>query len=45
MVIDIMEEWFGIENGLNSFLNNRAMALIDVKMCFSSVSSDQMDEF
>ena len=25
--IDIGEEWFGIENGLNSFINNRVMAL------------------
>ena len=27
MDIDIREEWFGIANGLNSFLNNRVMAL------------------
>ena len=25
--IDISEEWFGIANGLNSFINNRVMAL------------------
>ena len=25
--IDIREEWFGIANGLNSFINNRVMAL------------------
>ena len=27
MDINIGEEWFGITNGLNSFINNRAMAL------------------
>ena len=27
MDIDIREEWFGIANGLNSFINNRGMAL------------------
>ena len=27
MDIDIGEEWFGITNGLNSFINNRVMAL------------------
>ena len=27
MDIDIWEEWFGIANGLNSFINNRVMAL------------------
>ena len=27
MEIDIRKEWFGIANGLNSFLNNRVMAL------------------
>ena len=27
MDIDIREEWFGIANGLNSFINNRVMAL------------------
>ena len=27
MDIDIGEEWFGIANGLNSFINNRVMAL------------------
>ena len=45
MDIDIREEWFGIANGLNLFINNRVMALIDVKMCFSSIFSEQMDEF
>ena len=25
--IDIREEWFGIANGLNLFINNRVMAL------------------
>ena len=43
--IDIGEEWFGIANGLNSFINNRVWPLIDVKVCFFSVSSEQMDEF
>ena len=38
------EEWVGIANGLNSFINNRVMAL-DVKLCFSSISSEQMNEF
>ena len=27
MDIDIREEWFGIANGLNSFINNRVMTL------------------
>ena len=27
MDIDINEEWFGIANGLNLFINNRVMAL------------------
>ena len=27
MEIDVREEWFGIANGLNSFINNRLMAL------------------
>ena len=27
MDIDIREEWFGIANGLNSFINNRVMAV------------------
>ena len=27
MDIDIREEWFGSANGLNSFINNRVMAL------------------
>ena len=27
MDIDIREEWFGIANGLNLFINNRVMAL------------------
>ena len=27
MDIDIGEEWFGITNGLNLFINNRVMAL------------------
>ena len=44
MDTDIGEEWFGIANGLNSFINDRVMAL-DVKMCFSAISSEQMDEF
>ena len=30
MDIDIGEEWFGIANGLNLFINKRVMALIDV---------------
>ena len=76
LCIDIGEEWFGIANGQNWFINNRVMALEcvfpqylqnwywggvvwDCKwaklvykqqtygpwMCFSSVSSEQMDEF
>ena len=45
MDIDIREEWFGIANGLNSFINNELWPLIDIKMCFSSISSEQMDEF
>ena len=32
--IDIREEWFGIANGLNSFINTRVMALDWCKMCF-----------
>ena len=44
MDLDIGEEWFGIANGLNLFINNRVMALIDVNMCFSSLSSEQIDE-
>ena len=41
MDIDIREEWLGIANGLNSFINNRVMALDDVKMSFldSNLSS------
>ena len=27
MDIDVREEWFGIANGLNSFINNIVMAL------------------
>ena len=27
LYIDIRGEWFGIANGLNSFINNRAMTL------------------
>ena len=46
MDIDIREEWFGIANGLNLFINNIELwPLTDVKMCFSSISSEQMDEF
>ena len=45
MDIDIEEEWFWIANGLNSFINNRVMALGDVKSCFSSTSLEEMDEF
>ena len=45
MDIDIGEKWFGIANGLNSFINDMVMALIDVKMCFSSISSEDIDEF
>ena len=44
MDIDIGEEWFGIASGLNSFINNRVIALDWCKMCFSSISSEQMDE-
>ena len=32
----------GFANGLNSYM---LWPLIDVKMCFSSLSSEQMDEF
>ena len=45
MDIDIGEEWFGIANGLNSFINNRVMALDWCKNVFSSISSEQMDQF
>ena len=53
MDIDIREEWFGIANGLNLYINSKYIVyceiklgfLIDVKMCFSSISSEQMDEF
>ena len=45
MGIDIREEWLGIANGLISFINNRVMAIDLCKMFFSSVSSEQMDEF
>ena len=45
MDIDIGEEWIGIANGLNSFINTELLPLIDVKNVFSSVSSEQMDEF
>ena len=46
MDIDIKKEWFGIANGLNSFINTtELLPLIDVKMCFSSISSEEMDEF
>ena len=34
MDIDIGEEWFGIANGLNSFINNRVMALDICKNVF-----------
>ena len=34
MDIDIREEWFGIANGLNSFINNRVMALDLCKTVF-----------
>ena len=44
MDIDIKEEWFGIANGLNLYINNRAMALDLCKNVFSSISSEQMDE-
>ena len=37
LCIDIGEEWFGISNGLNSFINNWVMALDWCKMCFSSI--------
>ena len=43
--MDIGVEWFGIANGLNSFINNRVMALDLCKSVFSSISSEQMDEF
>ena len=45
MDIDVREEWFGIANGLNSFINNKVMALGWCNMYFSSISSEQMDEF
>ena len=35
----------GIANGLNAFINNRVMALDWCKNVFSSISSEQMDEF
>ena len=34
MDIDIREEWFGIANGLNSFINNRVMTLDGRKIMF-----------
>ena len=34
MDTDIGEEWFGIANGLNSFINNRVMALDGCKHVF-----------
>ena len=34
MEIDIRKEWFGIANGLNSFINNRVMALDYCKNVF-----------
>ena len=37
LCIDIVEEWFGNANGLNSLINNRVMALDWCKMCFSSI--------
>ena len=33
MDVDI-GEWFGIANGINSFINNRVVALIDVNCDF-----------
>ena len=41
MDIDIGEEWFGIANGLNSYINNTVRPLIDVKIMFpdSNLSS------
>ena len=45
MAIDIGEGWFGIANWLNSFINNRVMVLDWCKNVFSSISSEQMDEF
>ena len=37
--------YFGIENGRNSFINNRVMSFDLCKnMCFSSISSERMDE-
>ena len=35
MDTDIREEWFGIANGLNLFINNRVMALDSYKNVFS----------
>ena len=34
MDIDVRDEWFGIANGLNSFINNRVMALDWCKYVF-----------
>ena len=45
MDIDIREEWFGIANVLNLFIKTELWPLIDVKMCFSSISLEQTDEF
>ena len=45
MDIDIGEEWFGTENGLNSFINNKVMTLDWCKNVFFLDISDQMDEF
>ena len=33
MNIDIREEWFGIANGLNSFITTELWPLVDVKKC------------
>ena len=45
MDIDIREEWFGNANKLNPFIITELWPLIHVKMCFSSISSEQMDDF
>ena len=44
MDIRIGEEWFGIANGLNSFINNRVRALDWCKNVFLNIL-EQMDEF
>ena len=41
----ISKGWFEIANGLNSFIKSELWPLTDVKMWFSSISSEQMNEF